>query len=171
MSIPGVTLTDSIAIPPVTPIVPEVPAPPVNTTPVTILSVTDSNNDGHLPELTLDGSLTDESRWSANFLSGQTYSWIQYKLDRNIEFSSIGIAFFKGDVRKTKFDVFASLNGTDWTLVHSTSSSGSASGVETFNFEKVIASHVRIQGYGNSSNTWTSIIEVNIPNVDKSSWE
>lgn len=194
MSIPGVTLTDSIVIPDIiealpedttppetTPDVPDilepdvgsepvVTTPPISSTPVTIVSVTDSNNDGHLPALTVDGSLADESRWSANLLTGQAYTWIEYELAGNIEFSSIDIAFFKGDIRATKFDVLASEDGADWTLVHSASSSGTTTSFETFRFEKVIASHIRIQSYGNSSNTWTSMLEVNIPNVDKTSW-
>jgi hypothetical protein len=194
MSIPGVTVTDTLEIPPVvqplpednTPpeVTPEVPdilepevgndpidtTPPVSATPVDIVSVTDSNNDGHLPALTVDGSLADESRWSASLATDQANAWIEYELSGNIEFSSIDIAFFKGNVRTTKFDVLVSLDGAAWQLVHSATSSGSTSNFETFSFEKVIASYIRIQGYGNSVNSWNSILEVNIPKADKTSW-
>jgi|GEM_PF-2877333 len=194
MSIPGVSVTEVLEIPPfvqplpedTTPpeVIPDVPdildpdvgnepidaTPPISAAPVSILSVKDSNNDGHLPDLTLDGSLADQSRWSASLATGQAHAWIEYELSGNIEFSSIDIAFFNGNARTTKFDVLVSLDGAAWQLVHSATSSGSTSSFETFNFEKVIASHIRIQGYGNSVNSWNSILEVNIPNADKTSW-
>lgn len=143
---------------------------PLVTPPVAIVSVVDSHNDGHLPEWTLDGVLSDDSRWSARPAESKN-PWVQYQLEGATKLSSVGIAFFRGDLRGSTFDIVTSLDGKKWTLAYTGTSSGRNASVENFSFgQEVVGSYIRIVGYGNSESDWTSILEVDIPGADKSPW-
>jgi hypothetical protein len=74
----------------------------------------------------------------------------------------VRLAFLNGDTRVYTFDVQLSSNGTSWTTVHSASSSGTTTALETYNFPNASARYVRIVGHGNSVNTWNSITETEI---------
>ncbi|WP_078085475.1 discoidin domain-containing protein [Microbulbifer mangrovi] len=141
--------------------------PKVGSLPVDLLLVTDSNNDGHLPEYTVDGDLADESRWSAQPESSESV-WIKYDLSGPIELTEIQMAFFRGNLRYTYFDILTSYDDTNWTQVFSGESSSVADGFEVFSTSPSIATSIKVVGYGNSESDWTSIIEVDIPDVDKS---
>src|SRR5262249_44371484 len=62
--------------------------PAICATPLSVLSVTASSNDGDVPANTLDGSLS--TRWSADGL-GQ---WICYALGSSQKIDSINIAWY-----------------------------------------------------------------------------
>src|SRR6185369_14572797 len=89
------------ATPTPTPTVP----PPVKI-PVPNSAVTASTNDGNVPANTVDGSLA--TRWSGSG-DGQ---WIQYDLGSVRTVSHVQIAFYSGNVRRARFDLLASTNGT-----------------------------------------------------------
>lgn len=144
---------------------PTVELPPVSDTPVSLMLVQASNDDGHLAEWTIDSDLNDESRWSALPVD-YIYPSITYELSDAIALDSIDIAFFRGDTRTTSFDVFTYNDVTDWSLVYSGESSGSTAELETFPLTSSVATKVKIVGYNNSDSKWTSIKEVSIPNVD-----
>ena len=122
----------------------------------------DGTNDGHGPLNTIDGDSTisnTESRWSSNN-SGKYIIW-DLGSEQTVE--SIDIAFFKGDQRSSYFDIDTSSTGSSWTRVLTDgASSGSNAGFESFDLTDSDARYVRFTGYGNSSNTWNSILEANV---------
>ncbi|WP_160152888.1 discoidin domain-containing protein [Microbulbifer sp. ALW1] len=141
--------------------------PQVGSLPVDLLLVTDSNNDGHLPEYTVDGDLSDDSRWSAQPDSSESV-WIKYDLSGPIELTQFQLAFFRGSLRYTYFDVLTTYDDTNWTLVFSGSSSSVTDEFEIFDIDPTIATSIKVVGYGNSESDWTSIREIEIPDVNKS---
>jgi hypothetical protein len=119
----------------------------------------DGTNDGHGPENTIDGDLTDTSRWSSKGLGKS----ITYDLGSEATVKTLKIQWFKGDSRSSYFDVDTSTNNSDWTSVLASGvSSGSSSTAESANVLDSNARYVRITGLGNSANTWNSIIETTI---------
>ncbi len=187
VALPGVSVSPDMEIPVVTPVIPEnnpetdednmpddtggvdiaepQPQPPA----VDIIAVSDSYNDGHLPEWTLDGHLTDESRWSAEYAAGDA-PWIQYDLSAPIELDQLDLAFFKGDSRQSIFEIHTSVDGTAWNTVYSGKTSGLIRGFENFAVTSGPASAIRVVGYGNSDNNWNSILEIKIPGVGKAAF-
>lgn len=129
-----------------------------------IVAVTDSNNDGHVPAWTLDSSITDQSRWSALPIDN-TPPWIQYELSHAISVDSVNIVFFLGGTRSTTVQIETSLDGNTWDVAMLESSTISTQAYETFSFTARSAKFVRIVGFGNSSNKWTSLLEFSIPGV------
>lgn len=108
----------------------------------------------YVPENTLDGSLAAESRWSA--LTG---NWIEYDLGASRSLAGLALAFMKGDERKTYFDVLASQDGVSWTTVLNGTSTGQTLDYEYYELGALHARYIRIVGYGNSQNKFTSLTE------------
>jgi hypothetical protein len=122
-----------------------------------VSSVTDSGNDGNIPQNTLDDSLS--TRWSSQG-NGQ---WIQYDLGAVKTVAWLSIAFYQGDVRTTTFDVQISSDATNWTTVLSNKVSTVTLSQVKYDFTDTAGRYVRIVGHGNSSgNGWNSITEVDI---------
>ncbi len=110
----------------------------------------------HLPANTVDDDLSN--RWSAKGF-GES---ITYELYRDTAVNQVRIAWFKGDERFAYLGIEVSLNGLNWKEVFRESSGGRTKQLETYAFPPVPARYVRIVGYGNSTNDWTSITEVSI---------
>jgi hypothetical protein len=109
----------------------------------------------------LDNDLS--TRWSAEG-DGQ---WISYDLGVSKFISGIGIAFYQGDIRTEKFDIFSSIEGINWNKVYEGISSGKSTSKEYFSIGKN-ARHIKIIGHGNSLNAWNSITEVEFnPSIPK----
>ncbi|WP_192022211.1 polysaccharide lyase family 7 protein [Shewanella sp. WPAGA9] len=127
---------------------------------LTIASATDNgSNDGHGPANTIDNNFGTESRWSSNG-EGKT---IIYDLGVQSEVKSVSVAWFKGNERSSYFDIETSSDGNNWiSVLASGESSGSNSGLEEYDVTDTSAQYVQIIGYGNSSNTWNSIVETKI---------
>jgi hypothetical protein len=70
------------------------------------------------------------------------------------------MAFIFGDVRSYFFTIEVSTNGRAFTQVFSGSSSGTATGLENFDFPDTQAKYVRITGSGNSVNLWNNYAEI-----------
>lgn len=129
---------------------------------VPVAGVTASAHDGNVPANAIDGNLT--TRWSAEG-DGQ---WIRFDLGAIGLVNSVAIAWAKGDIRKSFFDVQASLDGTTWTTVLG----GAESNGTTLNLQCHVVwptdpRYVRIVGHGNNdanpaSRGWNSITEVKI---------
>ena len=101
---------------------------------------------------TLDNDLV--TYWSDN---GQGV-WIQYDLGNAKTFQTVRIAWHKGDERSATFDIQTSNDGNYWQPVYSGESSGTQLTLETYSFsDEITARYMRIVGYGNSINDWTSI--------------
>ena len=124
-----------------------------------VVSVTSSSNDGNIAANTIDNNLS--TRWSASG-SGQ---WIQYDLGSFYTISSASIAFYRGDTRTSEFEIFVSDDAGSWNSVFRGNSSGATLQQESFSISNATGRFVRIVGYGNSSNAWNSITEVDILGV------
>ncbi|GIP38684.1 hypothetical protein J31TS4_19640 [Paenibacillus sp. J31TS4] len=116
-------------------------------------NVTASGDDGNVALNTVDGNL--ETRWSADG-DGQ---WIKYDLGSSKPIDCVKIAWFRGDVRTTSFEIFVSADDANWTQVYSGTSSGTTQQLETYGVDGVTARFVKIVGHGNSVNAFNSITE------------
>ena len=126
---------------------------------LSVSGVTASSNDGHIPENTLDGDLDPESRWSAQG-DGE---WIEYDLGVTQSIHVVKLAWYKGDVRTSDYDVQISLDGTNWiTVAASQTSSGTTLDLEIVDVPNTSGRYVRIVGHGNSENDWVSLTETEI---------
>lgn len=106
-------------------------------------------------ENVLDGDA--DTRWSANGTQ-----WIQLDMGSVQEFSAITMAFYLGTRRVTYFDIEVSEDGKSWSRVYSGESGGTTDGFETYFVGDQRARYIRVTGYGNSSNSWTSFNEIQI---------
>ncbi|MFF5173793.1 polysaccharide lyase family 7 protein [Micromonospora sp. NPDC000089] len=126
-----------------------------------VAGVTASADDGNVPGNTLDGDLA--TRWSAQG-SG---AWIRFDLGAATTVGSIGIAWHRGDERTSSFAVQTSADAVSWnTVISQRNSSGSTVQQETYGFTDRAARYVRVVGYGNTVNDWTSITEARVYGAD-----
>ena len=120
-------------------------------------AVVASTNDGNVPANTVDNNLA--TRWSASG-DGQ---WIRYDLGATRTLSYARIAFYNGNVRQTRFDLQASLDGNAWTnVLTNVLSAGTSTQEQMFDFPDVSARYVRYLGHGNTVNLWNSLTEVSL---------
>jgi hypothetical protein len=144
----------------ITEVVIEGPADP-DPEPIPVLAVSASSDDGNVPGNTLDMDLN--TRWSA-LGDGQ---WIEFDLGEPAPtFNRVHIAWYQGNTRSSTFDIETSDNGEDWTLRYGGYSSGTTLELQPYAFADATARYVRIVGFGNSSNDWNSITEVEFMHVD-----
>ncbi|MCI4061509.1 polysaccharide lyase family 7 protein [Micromonospora sp. R77] len=138
-------------------------APAAAATSLPVGGVIASSDDGNVPANTLDGDLA--TRWSAQG-SG---SWIRYDLGAATTVGSIALAWYKGNERTSSFAVQTSTDAASWTtVVGQRNSSGTSLQLETYDFTDRAARYVRVVGYGNPINDWTSITETRIYGADGS---
>ncbi len=110
------------------------------------------------PENTLDGVLSDTSRWAAEG-DGE---WIRYEISEPAVISYVRLAFYGDQVRY--FDIQVSQDGSSWSNASAglASEKDSPNTFQSFSFSPVSASYVRILGHGGSANDWISISEADI---------
>ena len=128
---------------------------------LTVISATDEGlyEETHGPENTIDGNMDGDSRWSSESQGGARTLLLDLGAEQVL--TSLGIAFFKGDERKTRFAVETSIDGETYEMVIPEQQSGGATGdFETFALEGSAAQFIRLTGYGNESNNWNSIVEI-----------
>ena len=116
-------------------------------------------SDAQLPNVsvnTIDGDMG--TRWSAQG-DGQ---WISYDMGTLATVNEVAIAWLQGAKRKAAFAIEVSVDGKSWNEVFSGDSSGTSDDFESYPFSAVSARYVRIVGYGNASNAWNSITEVEL---------
>lgn len=124
-----------------------------------VAAVDASEQDGdNGPANTRDGDLG--TRWSAEAIDRS--EWISYDLGAATSVHLLKVAWYRGDERRTDYRVEVSADGASWTTVTSGESSGSTTGLETYDFADATGRYVRIVGDGNSDNDWVSITEVEI---------
>jgi len=126
---------------------------------VPVVSVASSTDDGNIAANTIDNDLS--TRWSASG-SGQ---WIQYDLGSTFSISQALIAHYVGNTRVAEFEIFVSNDASSWNSVFRGQSSGTTLQQESYPIQNATGQFVRIVGYGNSSNLWNSITEVDIVGV------
>jgi len=129
------------------------------TTKLSVSEVTASGyEDPNVPSNTLDENLG--TRWSE---SGYTGVWIKYDLGSAKTVSKVYIAWYLGDTRTAYFDIEGSTNDSDYSMLYDDGeSSGTTTDLEEYDFTDTTARYIRINGYGNSSNHWNSLTEVEI---------
>lgn len=117
--------------------------------------------DGQTPEA--PGNTRDQdlgTRWSAEG-DGQQ---IQFDLGREERIDRVSIAWYKGNERRASFRLETSIDGYNWTTVlRNGESSGRTLRFEHYDFARVSARYMRFTGFGNTSNNWNSLTEVEIP--------
>jgi len=125
--------------------------------PIPVVGVTASSNDGNIEINTIDNNLF--TRWSASG-DGQ---WIMYDLDDIVQVGYVGIAFYKGDMRSTTFDIETSTDAEHWSPAFSGQSSGNTTAMQAFDIPDTAARYVKITGHGNSdASLFTSLTDVHM---------
>jgi hypothetical protein len=113
-----------------------------------------SGNDGNIPENANDYSLS--TRWSCEGKG----SWLMYDLGETKDISSLYMAFYNGNKRKTYYDIEISVDGVNFTRVFSGESSGTTLEPEMLTIGKK-ARFIRFIGYGTNTNSaWNSVTEM-----------
>ncbi|MGG1555600.1 polysaccharide lyase family 8 super-sandwich domain-containing protein [Paenibacillus ferrarius] len=139
---------------------PSPPSTPIGSEPLRhkVYAVTDSGNDGNLPENTFDNNFG--SRWSSSG-DGQ---WIQYDLGRIQSIGYVGISFLLQSARTTNFEVLVSEDGGVWEQVYSGTSNLTSTDtqLQVVDFPDTQGRYVKIIGHQNSTGPWNSITEVQI---------
>lgn len=127
-----------------------------------VTAIDNGGNDGHTPDLAVDGSTSSDSRWSAN----GDGNWLLLDLGGTTSISHIDTAWFKADSRTAYFDIETSADGRNWTTAVSGAQSQGNTSLNTNELGDVYARFVRIVGFGNSSNSWNSILEAEVYGCD-----
>ncbi|WP_228560719.1 MULTISPECIES: discoidin domain-containing protein [Myxococcus] len=117
-------------------------------------SVTASGDDGNVPSNAIDGDPT--TRWSSDGVG----EWLTGDLGAVKSLSAVDISWHRGNERVNRFVISTSTDGTNFTQVHSGSSSGNTAAPERYSFSAVNARYVRITVNGSTMNTWASIAEL-----------
>lgn len=126
-----------------------------------VSSVDASSNDGNVPENVLDGNM--KTRWSA---SGEQS--IVLSFDKPVFVYEVGIAFFKGNERKSLFDIIVKTDNDVWQEVLVDGESVKGNGIESYDVMMGNVVAVKIVGYGTvnfgngKSDPWNSITEVGV---------
>lgn len=122
-----------------------------------VTAVTASADDGNVPANAIDGNLS--TRWSASG-DGQ---WIQFDMGSVKPVSNVSIAWYLGDVRRSRYDILVSADASSWTtVVTNKQSGGTSANLEDNSFPSVQSRYVKIVGHENTNSTWNSITEVRI---------
>lgn len=122
--------------------------------------VTANGDDGNVPQNTLDGNFG--TRWSSQ---GMTGKYITYDLGASYPIDQVKIAWYKGNSRKSFFQVRVGNSTSTLSTVYNAKTSGSSgntTALESYSFPVTTARYVRISCFGNTSNDWNSITEVQI---------
>lgn len=123
---------------------------------LSVTGVTASGDDGNVPANAVDGN--PSTRWSDE---GDGV-WIRFDLGANRDIGSLSIAWHNGAEREAEFAVQTADAGSpsSWTtVVGRRSASGDTASPESYDFADTNDRYVRVLGYGNDDNDWTSITE------------
>ena len=124
-------------------------------------AVSASTSDANVPANVVDNNYT--SRWSGD----GDGAWLQLDLGASSLVSHLKVAVYKGDERKNDFEL-QYWNGSSWVPVFDGLSSGTTTGLQTFDFTDVQTTKVRYLGHGYQLNdgtagtTWNSITEFEV---------
>jgi hypothetical protein len=120
-----------------------------------------STSDDNLPRNVVDDDLG--TRWSGK----GDGAWLELDLGAATTVSAIKLAVYKGDERRNDFELQVS-SGSTWTTVYDGESSGTTTGLQTFDITDVTATKVRYVGHGHTlvdddeHGSWNSLTEVQI---------
>jgi len=111
---------------------------------------------GWTPDKSVDGNLA--TRWAGD----GDGAFITYNLGNSKTLSFVKLAFYNGTTRTFTFDIQSSVDGVHFQNLLSGVTSAASNNLQLFDFPDVMASHVRIVGHKNSSNSWNSYQEVEV---------
>jgi hypothetical protein len=111
---------------------------------------------GFPPSNVLDNNL--QTRWSNNGKG----SWIQLDLGSSKNICSINIAWYKGNERQNNFVISTSKDGSTYTNVLESKSSGTTLNLEKYELPVTNARYVKMTVNGNTQNDWASITEAKV---------
>ena len=129
---------------------------------ISSLAVQAATDDGSFdaeygPERVFDNDFDPDSRWSSEGAGKR----ITLDLGEAQTLREVGLAFYKGDERRTMFDIEASEDGEAWTtLIEGGRSGGTTTAIERFELPATQARYLRLTGQGNESSGWNSLIEM-----------
>lgn len=111
------------------------------------------------PASAIDGSFDTSSRWSSEG-EGKT---LTLDLGAPQRVTAIGLAWYKGNERWTKFSVETSVDGANFVpVLEPTQSNGETTAIEMHEMEGTEAQFVRVSGLGNAAGGWNSLLEVQV---------
>ncbi len=87
--------------------------------------------------------------------------WIIYDLGRSKEVRDVNISWSQGDIRYAYFTLLVSNDNKNWKTVYD-GQSLLQGGFEKYSFDPQKARYIKIDGHGNSVNSWTNILGVSI---------
>jgi poly(beta-D-mannuronate) lyase len=126
------------------------------------LAVVAATDDGSFdaeygPERVFDNDFDPDSRWSSEGVGKR----ITLDLGAEQALREVGLAFYKGDERRTSFDIEASQDGEIWVpLIEGGQSGGKSTAIERFKVPATAARYLRLTGQGNEKSGWNSLIEM-----------
>ncbi|MBT5609917.1 MAG: hypothetical protein HN742_20740 [Lentisphaerae bacterium] len=107
---------------------------------------------------TLDGDLGKKSYWAG---AGRE-AWFIATMRQPVELQGVGIRWLRGSTRVATFALEVSEDGEHWSTVFNGKSSGKDNGMENYMFDPVKMRKLRFRGYGNSQNSWNSILNLRL---------
>lgn len=138
--------------------------PSGNIEPAAVVSVkaSDVPEPENVPENTFDGDIT--TRWAADSKTGKNgEQWLIWDMGEEIEFDTVYLAFWKGNVRNQKFKLQVSADNSDYVTVFDGQSAGKSEALQPYSVGNQKARYIKFIGYGNTSNTFNSVNEFVIP--------
>ena len=128
-----------------------------------VSAVSASGDDGNVPANAVDGSLA--TRWSDE---GDGV-WLRLDLGSNKDLGAVSVAWHNGTSRRADFEVQTAdaASPASWTtVVGRRSASGTSSELQAYDFADRNDRYLRVVGYGNEDNDWTSITEIAVHGPD-----
>jgi hypothetical protein len=118
--------------------------------------VTASTQDTNVPANAVDNNLG--TRWSGD----GDGAWLRLDLGAMRTVAYVRVAVHQGNLRRNRFDLQTSADGTSWSTVWTGESSGTTTAEETHDFPDVSARYVRYVGHGSTASTWNSVSEMSV---------
>jgi len=114
-------------------------------------------SDGNYPHYAFDNNT--QTRWE----NPGRGSWIKYKFEYNVLFTSADVLWHSGDQKVYSFRIQAADNATaDFQTIFSANSSSSTTEFERYDFNDTLADRIKIQVYGNDVDNISSITEIRL---------
>lgn len=116
-----------------------------------------SFDDVYGPERAIDGDFDPESRWSSEGAG----KMLLLDLGAAQTIREVGLSWYKGNERSTRFSIETSLDGQSFqSVLGETQSEALTTAIERFPVEETEARYLRVTGYGNEKSDWNSLLEV-----------
>jgi hypothetical protein len=111
---------------------------------------------GNPPSNAIDADLS--TRWANDGVG----SWISADLGLTQNICSVDIAWYNGNARQYHFVIATSTDGSTFTNVFNSDSSGTTVSSEKYTISNIDAKYVRVTVNGNTQNNWASIYDLKI---------